>query len=146
MTMVYRTTLAPLFTLRREMDRLFDDAFGNRVATAPSAWSPAVDIREEPEAWTFEMDLPGIAPEAVEVTAEKGRLTISGEKRSQRETGGEEKWHLLERVHGTFKRSFALPENVAEDRIEAAFSNGVLTVRLPKAEAARPRKVEVRIG
>ena len=103
-----------------------------------------MDIREEPAAWTFEMDLPGIAPEAVEVTAEKGRLTVSGEKSSQREAGVDEKWHLLERVHGTFKRSFALPEHVAEDRIEATFSNGVLTIRLPKAEVAQARKVVVK--
>jgi HSP20 family protein len=144
--MVYRTTLAPLFTLRREMDRIFDDAFGDRAAAAPSAWSPAVDIREEPTEWTFELDLPGIAPEAVDVTAEKGRLTISGEKHSQREASSDDKWHLLERVHGTFKRSFALPDNVAEEKIEATFSNGVLTIRLPKAEAALARKVEVKVA
>ncbi len=142
--MVYRTTLTPLFSLRREMDRIFDDAFGSRSMAAASTWSPAVDVREEPTAWTFELDLPGVAPEQVEVTAEKGVLTISGEKRSERAQGSEEKWYMLERVQGTFKRTFQLPENVAEDRIEATFKHGVLTVRLPKAEIPSPRRIEVK--
>jgi HSP20 family protein len=142
--MVYRTTLTPLFTLRREMDRIFDDAFGGRAAVAPSTWSPAVDVREETAAWTFEVDLPGVAPEQVEVTAEKGVLTVSGEKRTEQREGSEERWHMIERVRGGFKRTFQLHENVAEERIEASFRNGVLTIRLPKVEIPAPRRIEVR--
>lgn len=144
--MVYRTTLTPLFTLRREMDRLFDDAFGTRAASAPSSWSPAVDVREEATAWTFEVDLPGVAPEQVEVTAEKGVLTISGEKRAERQEGEATTWRIVERVRGTFKRTFQLPDGTAEDRIEASFTHGVLTVRVPKAEIPAPRRIDVRVA
>lgn len=140
--MVYRTTLTPLFTLRREMDRLFEDAFG-RVNT-PAAWTPAVDVREEPTAFLFELELPGVAPEAVEVTADGGVLSVAGEKRAERKEGEEGRWHIVERVQGTFRRTFQLPQNVAEDRIEATFSNGVLTVRVPKAELPKPKKIEVK--
>lgn len=142
--MVYRTTLTPLFTLRREMDRLFDDAFGARNAPATSTWSPAVDVREESTAWVFELDLPGVAPEQVEVTAEKGSLSVTGEKRAERSERDDDKWHMIERVHGTFRRTFQLPQDVAEDKVEATFSNGVLTIRLPKVEVARPRRIEVK--
>jgi HSP20 family protein len=142
--MVYRTTVPPIFTLRRELDRLFDDAFATRSTKAPSTWSPAVDVREETTAWNFDIDLPGVAPEQVEVTAEKGMLTVSGEKHAERQEGAEEKWYMLERVQGTFKRTFQLPENVSEERIEATFKNGVLSIRLPKTEIPAPRRIAVK--
>lgn len=146
--MVYRTSLTPLFTLRREMDRLMDDAFGSRgiPGTAPSAWSPAVDVREDASAWTFEVDLPGVAPEQVEVTAEKGVLTISGEKRREQEESEADRWRMVERVRGTFKRTFQLPEHVNEAGIQASFRHGVLTVRVPKAEVPAPRKISVQVA
>lgn len=142
--MVYRTTMTPLFTLRREMDRLFEDAFGR--VSAPAAWTPAVDVREEETGYLFEVELPGIAPEAVEVTADAGVLTVSGEKRAERKEGEEGRWHIVERVHGAFRRTFQLPQNVAEDRIEATFGNGLLTVRVPKAELPKPKRIEVKAG
>jgi HSP20 family protein len=165
--MVYRTTtLPPLFTLRREVDRLFEDAFG-RATAAPATrgaatWSPATDVREEADAYRFELELPGVAPEAVEVTLEKGVLTVRGEKQtaSRHETAREaresdvregnaapvaaSKWHVVERVQGSFKRTFQLPQTVDEERISAAFANGLLTVVVPKAELPKARKIEVR--
>ncbi len=137
--MVYRTTLTPLFTLRREMDRLFE---GPRAAA--STWTPAVDVREEPAAYRFEIDLPGVAPDAVEVTADNGVLTVQGEKRTERNEGEEGRWHIVERVSGAFRRTFQLPQHIAEDRIEATFANGLLTVRVPKAELPKAKKIEVR--
>lgn len=145
--MVYRTTLTPLFTLRREMDRLFEDAFG-RTATAPASWTPAVDVREAPTEFIFALELPGVAPEQVEVNTDNGILTVSGEKRSEREQQGGEadegRWHIVERVTGAFRRTFQLPQNVKEDGIDASFANGVLTVRVPKAEVPKPKRIEVR--
>jgi HSP20 family protein len=156
--MVYRTTtLPPLFTLRREVDRLFDDAFG-RAAAEPATWSPATDVREEADGYRFELELPGVAPEQVEVTLEKDVLTIRGEKRSEsrreardgevRDAGTAQasagKWHIVERVQGGFKRTFQLPQAVDEERITAAFAHGLLTVVVPKAELPKARKIEVR--
>lgn len=143
--MVYRsTTLTPLFTLRREMDRLFDDTFG-RAATNGATWNPAVDVREEKDGFRFELELPGVEPANVEVTAENGMLSVSGEKKSEEERD-EDRWHIVERTHGSFRRTFQLPQNVNEEAIEATFANGVLTVRVPKAKAPSARKIEVRTG
>lgn len=145
--MVYRTTtLPPLFNLRRDVDRLFEDAFG-RAAATPATWSPATDVREEADGYRFEIELPGIAPEQVEVTLEQGLLTVRGEKRSEaksevREDAGA-KWHISERVQGSFKRTFQLPPSVAEDRIAASFANGLLTMVVPK-EAPKARRIEVK--
>lgn len=139
--MVYRTTFPPLLTLRREMDRLLEDTFGQADVSA-ATWLPAADVREETGAYRFELELPGVDPAKVEVTAEQGVLTIRGEK--QRVTEGDAgKWHVAERLHGTFRRSFTLPQGVDEDRITAAFAHGVLTVLVPKAAVPKPRKIEV---
>ncbi len=159
--MVYRTTtLPPLFSLRRDVDRLFEDAF-SRVAAAPATWSPATDVREDAESYHFEIELPGIAPEQVDVTLEQGVLTVRGEKRaanrpatnradtSATEVTAEDRgeaparWHISERVQGSFKRTFQLPQSAAEDRISASFENGLLTVVVPK-EAPKARRIEIK--
>lgn len=139
--MVYRTTISPLISLRREMDRFFDDAL---APAAAGSWSPAVDVREEPEAWVFEVELPGVDPAAVEVTTDQGVLTIRGEKSTLRQEGQEGRWHAVERLTGSFRRSFRLPHTVAEDRIEAQFTHGLLTIRAAKAEVPKPKRIEVK--
>lgn len=140
--MVYRTAIAPIVTLRREMDRLFDDSFFRDVTA--SAWHPKTDVREEETAYVFELELPGVDPAAVEVTAENGLLTVRGEKHSSRQDGETGRWHLVERTAGSFTRSFRLPQTVNEAKIEATFANGVLTVRAGKVEVPKPKKIEVR--
>jgi HSP20 family protein len=141
--MVYRTTLAPIGSLRREMDRLFDDAFF-RAAPAPASWTPAVDIHETKDGWRFELELPGVDPAQVEVTAEQKVLRIHGEKHATRTDGEEGRRVSLERVSGSFERSFRLPANVREDGIEAGFAHGVLTVTVPKAEVPQARRITIR--
>lgn len=140
--MVYRATLSPLFSLRREVDRLFDDTFG-RTGTGATAWSPSVDVHEEQDSYVFELEIPGVNPEEVEVTAEGGVLSVSGEKLTERERDTD-RWHIVERMNGAFRRTFQLPQNVAEDEIDASFENGLLTVRVPKAEVPQPRKIQIR--
>ncbi len=141
--MVYRTTLAPIVSVRREMDRLFEDAVG-RGDQVPASWTPAVDIRGTKEAWLFELDLPGVSPSAVEVTADQKVLTIRGEKTGHNRDGEDQRWLSIERVTGSFERSFRLPNSVREDGIEASFNNGVLTITVPKAEVTSARKIEVK--
>lgn len=140
--MVYRTTLAPIVSLRREMDRLFDDAFG-RATPSPASWTPVVDVRETKDAWLFELEIPGVNPEHVEVTADQRVLTIRGEKQTQRTDGDEQRWVSLERVTGSFERSFRLPSGVREDGIEARYEHGLLTITVPKSEKAQPRRISV---
>jgi len=141
--MVYRGSLtAPMFGLRREIDRLFEDTFGGD--TRRSGWAPAVDIREDNKEIVLEVELPGIKPSEVEVTAENGVLTIRGEKQSTSTEGGEGRYHVVERTFGSFTRSFQLPVGVDERRIEADFADGLLNVRIPKTALAQARRIEIR--
>ena len=140
--MVYRTTLSPIGSLRRELDRLFDDAV--RVAPITASWTPAVDVRETKDAWEFSLEIPGVDPTQVEVTAEARVLKIRGQKDIARKEGDDDgRWLNTERISGTFERSFRLPAQVREDAIDARYTLGVLTVTVPKAEAPA-RKIEVR--
>ena len=142
--MVYRAALGgPIFGLRREIDRLFEDTFGREGGRA-AQWAPAVDIREDARELAFEVELAGIKPENVDIMCENGVLTVRGEKHSERKEGDEERYHLVERTFGSFLRSFQLPQGVDEDKIEADFENGVLMVRIPKAALPQPRKIQIR--
>ncbi|HEX6058977.1 MAG TPA: Hsp20/alpha crystallin family protein [Gemmatimonadaceae bacterium] len=141
--MMYRTSIAPFFSLRRDIDRLFEDVMG-RDGTQ-GGWAPAVDVREDENALVLELEIPGVSPEQVEVTAENGVLTIRGEKRSERREDDEKRrWHLVERSYGAFHRAFQLPKGVDEGQIEASFDQGVLTVRVPKSALPQPRRIEIR--
>jgi len=141
--MLYRTTLsAPVFGLRREIDRLFDDTFGR--GDGVSAWSPAVDIRETENEMLLELEMPGIKPEEVEITTENGMLTVKGEKRSQRKEGDENnRYHVVERSYGSFLRSFQLPQGIDESKIEADYNNGILSIHIPKAALPQPHRIQI---
>ena len=141
--MVNRGSLnGPVFGLRREIDRLFEDTFGGDARRA--GWAPAVDIREDDKEIVLEVELPGIKPSEVDVTAENGVLTIRGEKQSTSKEGSQGRYHVIERSFGSFTRSFQLPSGVDERRIEADFSDGLLNVRIPKSALAQPRRIEIR--
>ena len=103
---------------------------------------PALNIRETPEALEVTAELPGVAASDMEVTIDKGILTIKGEKRFEEEKQ-EGAFHRVERSYGSFSRSVSLPSPVAEDKITANFVNGVLTLTLPKAEEAKAKKIEI---
>lgn len=141
--MLYRmTTSSPVFGLRREIDRLFEDAFtrdGNN-------WTPAVDISETERELRVELELPGLKPEDVEITAENGILTIRGEKRSERKEDEQSRYHVVERTYGAFMRTFQLPQGIDEEQIGAEFDSGVLSLRIPKAALPQPRRIQINPG
>jgi HSP20 family protein len=137
---------APLFGLRREIDRLFDTAFSGDVSGTATRWAPAVDIREDNAEIALDVELPGIKPENVDISIENGVLTISGEKRVERKEGEEGRYHVVERSHGSFMRSFQLPQGIDEGQINANFHDGLLTVRIPKAALPQPRKIQIGTG
>ncbi|MDQ8155607.1 MAG: Hsp20/alpha crystallin family protein [Gemmatimonadota bacterium] len=143
--MVRTTKFAtPLFGLRREIDRLFEDSFGNVAAPqTATAWLPPVDVKETSDALLFDVEMPGVAEDKLEITCEAGVLAIAGEKASHKQEQ-DGKYHIVERTFGSFRRSFQLPTNVQEDKIEAALTNGVLRVRVPKMEQPKPRKIELK--
>jgi HSP20 family protein len=143
--MLYRTSAnIPVFGLRREIDRLFEDTFGGREGG--SAWTPAVDIKENQNELTFDVELPGINPENVEITADNGVLTIRGEKHSERKEDDDSRYHIVERSYGSFTRSFQLPQNIDESKIEATCNNGILSVHVPKAALPQPKKIQIKSG
>jgi HSP20 family protein len=143
-TMSQITRYEPFRAMRREFDRLFEDFLPTLAEDGPAtAWMPRFDLVEREEDFVAKMDLPGLRPEDINVEMEDGRLVVRGE-RKQEERSEKENVVRMERVHGSFFRSFTLPRNVKPDEIEAAFTDGVLTLTIPKSEAARPRRIEVR--
>ncbi len=116
-----------------------------RRALAPSGYlRPAVDIEERNDAYVVQAELPGVATENIHVNVEKNVLTIQAERQEQTETNNEEQgFRHVERVRGTFRRSFTLPETVDPDQIDAKLADGVLTVTLPKRDAPGARKIAV---
>ncbi len=115
----------------------------SRFAAPLSVPQPAVDITEKPDAFMMTAEIPGMTEQEIEVLLSADTLTIKGEKRQEREEKGNNQY-LSERSYGTFQRAFTLPEAVDREKIAASFSNGVLSVTLPKTLAAAPKKIEVK--
>ncbi len=136
-------------SLHSQLDRLFGLAGGTTASSEDlgSAWWPAVDVFEQQNELVVETELPGLTAADVEVNVENGVLTISGEKRREVREGRDESAHsYYERRYGRFQRSFTLPKTVDADKVRAEFADGVLTVALPKADAAKPRRIPVKAG
>jgi HSP20 family protein len=124
--------------------RVFEDAV-TRLLNEPQSnrpWSPAVDIFETENELVLKADLPDVDAKNVDVRVENLTLTISGERKFEK-SGDEKGFHRIERSYGNFKRSFAVPNTFDTENIAATFKNGVLTVKLPKKEAAKPRQIKI---
>jgi HSP20 family protein len=136
----------PLATL----SDLFDDLLNGNVFEAAgrqltgTSW-PRVDITESEKNYILRADVPGLDKKDLSVTVENGVLTIKGEKKEERKTEKDRYYHF-ERSYGKFSRSFALPEEVDSEHIEAKMENGVLELSLPKIENARPKAIEVKVN
>lgn len=104
---------------------------------------PAVDILEEKDAIVLKAELPGVKPEDVSVTVENNMLTVSGERRFEKEEK-KENYHRIESSYGSFSRSFALPDTVDASSIDASLDNGILSLRIAKRAEAQPRKIQVK--
>lgn len=125
--------------LGRFMDRFPD---WNQSPTTTAAWAPNVDIFENENELLVKAELPGIDPKNVELNVENNVLTISGERKLEFEDK-RENYHRVERAYGTFSRSFSLPRLIDENKIEADYKDGVLTVHVPKHERAKPKQIRI---
>lgn len=129
-----------LSRMQNEVDRLF--------TTGPerqTSFRPAVDIHEDKDAYTVSVELPGVKQEEVNVNLEGGVLTLSGERKFEKTNEDKEKsYRYVERSYGAFTRRFSVPETIREDGIEANMKDGVLTIRLPKQEQPKARKIEIK--
>lgn len=143
------TRWAPSDIWTNRMNRLFDDTFNNFLSPlvpsehlAERAWMPAVDIRETEDSLIMTAELPGMTKENVHITLENNVLTISGERKFEKDEK-RENYHRIERAYGEFSRSFSVPNNIDPGKVQAKFSDGLLEVKLSKSPEARPRKIEI---
>jgi HSP20 family protein len=132
-----------LMSIQNEMSRLFGRTYGGEAGTPTGAWIPALDIYETDDHYGVTVELPGVEPDAVDVSVEDQTLTIQGEREFYREIP-DEAFHRVERRYGAFARSLTLPSTADVDRISASFDKGVLTIEVPKVEQVKPRKIEIK--
>jgi len=139
---ISRGVLRDVMTLREAMDRLFEESFvpsstsdGGRVGALD------VDLREQPDAYVLTASVPGVEPDEIDISVTENTVSISAETQRTDERK-DDRMILRERVYGRFARTLQLPTEIDPDKVEAQFQNGVLTLRMPKGEASRPRKIE----
>jgi HSP20 family protein len=158
--MMVRTQWDPFQDLRSAQDELNQSQMnsllahalglhGQRQGTAfgdsSPAWAPALDISERKDAYLVTVELPGVKLDDLQITVEDTLLTIQGERHVPNDSS-EQQYHRIERRYGAFRRSITLPAHVMADAVEASFEDGVLQIVVPKAEEAKPKRIQVRPG
>lgn len=146
MTIVRWESARDLGSLQREVDRVFSSVLEPSASRASAArWIPPIDLEELEDSYLLSVDLPGVSEDDVAIDVEDDVLTLSG-ARGRVRTTDEARAVRIERGHGSFRRRLTLPEGVDPERIVASFDRGVLEVRVPKPEQARPRRVSIQVG
>lgn len=145
MTVVRWRPFPEITSVQREMNRLFDSFMQGPEDNEEyrGTWKPDVDIRETPDAVVIMAELPGMQKEDIKVTIRDNMMQLSGEKKQVSEHK-DETYHRVERSYGSFCRTFSLPSLVEAEKITATFKDGVLHVRLPKAEQAKPKEISIK--
>jgi len=141
MTLVRWTPWQELENMNRQLSHLLEDSPFN-AAGETGQWAPKVDIRETDDALLVQAELPGIDKKDVHLEVKDGVLTLSGERSYEKDVK-EENVHRIERAYGHFSRSFSLPSNVDAGKVNATMKDGVLEVRLPKRESAKPKAIAI---
>jgi HSP20 family protein len=131
--------------LRTEMDRLFDEAFGESGESGwrGGAWAPPVDLYDADEAFVIKAELPGMNKDDIHIEVHDRTLTLRGERKHEAEVK-EERYQRRERAYGSFQRTFWLPATVEAEKIQASFKDGLLELRLPKSETAKPKHIAIK--
>jgi HSP20 family protein len=140
------TPYRDLMAVRDEMNRVLSEAFGrgsnDESAWFSGAWSPPVDIYETDDALVMKAELPGFSKDDINIEMKENALVIRGERKREDEVK-EGSYHRTERVYGAFQRSFLLPTTVDQEKVRASYKDGVLELRLPKVQAAQPKRIAV---
>jgi len=132
-----------MLSMRRAMDRWFDRTLEPSWSETP-VWDLALDVVENKDEFLVKASLPGINPDDLEITFTENVLTIKGETKEDKEIK-EEQYHLRERRQGVFSRSISLPNRVKSDAIEASYDSGVLTLKLPKVEEVKAKRIAIKV-
>ena len=144
MSLVQYEPLGLINQLQQDINSLFSRSGSTDSSSATAAWVPATDIAEYPDRFELAVDLPGVNLENVDLSLEKGMLTISGDRNPLKAVGEETPIrHRTERVEGRFHRRFILPESVDSDNVKASGETGVLRITIPKAPAVQPRRIAI---
>jgi HSP20 family protein len=140
------TPFQNLQALQEEMNRRFNDAFrggnGEETSVGQHQWSPPVDIYETEDALILDVDLPGVSKDQVSIEIHQNILTLRGQRPHQADRQ-DDRYHRVERTYGTFHRAFTLSIQVDQEKVQATYRDGVLTLRLPKVEAAKPKRIAI---
>ena len=136
-----------LSSLRDELDRLFESPWTELARTSQllSGWTPALDVHEDKDNFVVQAELPGMKREEIDVSLHDGALSISGERKTEKKYE-EAEVYRTERFFGKFQRTVTLPTPVAADKVKAQYKDGVLTITLPKTEAAKPKQIDVNVN
>lgn len=133
--------------MQKEINRMFENFFRGGMEETDllsPAWRPAVDLEETGDEYKAKVELPGVDKNDIKITMEGNVLTIRGEKQQEKKEK-DVNYHRVERFYGSFQRSFELPGGVKNDKIEAEFKDGILTVRMPKAEESKAKQIDVKV-
>ena len=144
MSLITRHPLGLFNELQRDVNRMFDSRLfsGTQNLVANADFLPAVDIHEDKDTYVIAVDLPGMKPEDISVSAHNGVLSISGKRETVHEDKDQKR---SERVFGSFLREFSMPENADLDRVEAHSKDGVLELRVPKVTKPEPKRISVKV-
>ncbi|HET9179281.1 MAG TPA: Hsp20/alpha crystallin family protein [Terriglobia bacterium] len=144
-----REPFRDLVSTHDHFNQLFNEtfarAFGDQKKAWLQTWVPPVDICETESSLVLKAELPGINPDDVEIRVEGGTLYLKGERKFEKDAK-EENLHRVERPYGTFTRSFSLPNSIDSDRVKAEYQDGVLTLTMPKREAAKPKSIKIAVS
>lgn len=128
--------------MSRNFSDIMDEFFNDVVRTNQDSFVPGIDISETDDQFLISAELPGMNKDDIEISLDNRRLSISGERKFQKEEDGK-KFHRVETRYGSFNRSFQLPDNVDEESIEASYENGLLNISIDKAEDKVKKKIEI---
>jgi len=128
--------------IQHQLSDILSDVSRTGVSNRDDQWMPRVDIRETDEVLILEAELPGVKKEDMSLEVKDGVLSLSGERRYEKEVN-DEHVHRIERAYGRFSRSFSLPRNVDMEQVDARMNDGVLRIRLPKLESAKPKTIAI---
>ncbi|HEX5083597.1 MAG TPA: Hsp20/alpha crystallin family protein [Blastocatellia bacterium] len=146
--MIKRDPFSELRNIQEDFNRMFSSTlprlFNGEEGLLGGSWAPSVDIYEDQNSITLEADLPGLKPGDFNLSIENYRLTLSGERKFEKEKRGDN-WRRVERSYGSFTRAFSLPSTVNVDAVNAEFKDGVLRITLPKKEEVKARQIQVTV-
>jgi len=149
MSLVRFDPFREMMELQERINNLFSERLtrtgGREEAMTQAMWTPAVDIFESADELVIKAELPEVKKDDVQINVENNILTLKGERRLENEER-RDNYHRIERLYGTFTRSFTLPSNVDQNKITAEFKDGVLRIVLPKREEAKPRQIAVKVN